>query len=223
MDEFEKKRMLEIMGIPTYDGTGYTIQNGEAKQFQMEVVSVPEKPYLTIDPLTKELIEACEKISSNPTTICRLDENEINTLLRDYWALSIKHLGYSVLDQTLRGLSEEGKKAGSLDFRIEKDGKLVAIGEALIHDGQKNLHTHIRKAIINYNQSGCNKVFIISYFRNERFDQCWKNLSSWVRAVEGIRIKNEIATGYSGIRCLGGTYDNDGISGVILFVGVHIK
>lgn len=223
MDDNEKKRIMEAMGILTYDGTGYIIQNGVTKEFQMKVETESGKPYLAIDSLTRELVEACEKISSNPTLIRQWEENKINTLLRGYFESSIKHLGYSVLDQTLRGLSAEENKAGSLDFRIEKGGKLIAICEALIHKGKDTLLEHIRRATVNYNQSGCNRVYIISYFRNDRFEQCWKNLSSWAREAEGIAITNEITTGYSGIRCLGGTYDNDGIGGDILFIGVHIK
>ena len=109
-----------------------------------------------------------------------------------------------------------------LYLRIEKDGFPVAIIEGLIHNTKDYLHTHIKKATINYNQSGCPRVYIVCYSGGVRFDHFMESYQEWVREVDDVEI-----LGYSrpdvptGVRCLEGRYNHNGISGKLYLIGVN--
>lgn len=173
--------------------------------------------------LEKEIISACIMLSEIPTIAIRIDEDDLNKLLRNFLESSLKNIQYSVQDQTQRGYSAEGKKAGEIDIRIQNnEGFPEAICECLIHKNEKYLHDHISKAIKNYNQIGLKKIFIICYSKNKNYEQFWKTFKEWVSHCNTVSGWKEAAPIYAGLRSAEGTFDCYGDMGSIRYVGVNI-
>ena len=173
--------------------------------------------------LEKEIISACIKLSEIPTITINLEEDDLNKLLRISLESSLKNYQYSVQDQTQRGYSAEGKKAGEIDIRIQNsEGFPETICECLIHKDEKNLHDHINKVIKNYNQIGLKKIFIICYSKNKNYEQFWKTFKEWVSHCNSVSGWKEEAPIYVGLRSAEGTFDCFGDTGVIRYVGVNI-
>ena len=123
--------------------------------------------------LAHQIMIACEMLSNNALDYSGFGENAINRRVRDYLKGTLKE--YEVLDQTHQGFGKNKKEEGSIDILIKKDGLNEAIYEGLIHKDFRYLTEHIAKAIERYNPSGCRKVYVGEYYKNNRFGVCWKN------------------------------------------------
>lgn len=89
----------------------------------------------------------------------------------DYIRDLLKKHGYNVLDQTRRGVSEQGKGAGEVDLLIERKGLNICLIEALNLKSLEttNLSNHIDK-IYKYDTIGNKFNFIICYINIKKFD-----------------------------------------------------
>lgn len=215
--------LLEAFGIKKYDGKVLVKQNGTTEIQYLKVIGANGEEIDNENDLLEDIVVACSYISDDPETVRNLDENGINRLVRNSLKESLSGRGYAVHDQSEQGLSETETTTGHPDIIIDKNRIRVAIIEGLIHSTKDNLHRHIRKAIVNYNQSGCKRIYILCYSRNAKYDDFWNSCKDWASTTEGIEIWGEVKTHYSGIKCVEGCYNNDGISGKIYIVGVNTK
>ncbi len=174
--------------------------------------------------LKDEILSACIKLSNASSITHNLEENGINTLLRDNLESALKSYNYSVKDQTQCGYSATEKDAGELDlFIIDRKGFPDAICECLIHKDRKYLYDHIHKAVNNYNQIGCKCIYIICYSKNQNYKNFWETFRNWVINCDEVKgWEEETDTRYGGIRYAKGTFDCFGEEGVLNFVGVNI-
>ena len=119
----------------------------------------------------KDLIAIGEKVCINSTYSKSSSENSINDYFRDMLAT----LGYfEVKDQTRHGISTSGTDAGEVDLLLTKEGKEVAIIEALKLNcvDTSYINLHINKSISNYNALGT-ATFIVAYVSVANFEDFW--------------------------------------------------
>lgn len=140
----------------------------------------------------KDLIAIGEKICINSTYSKSSSENSINDYFRDMLAT----LGYfEVKDQTRHGVSSSGNDAGEVDLLLTKDGKEVAIIEALKLDcvNSAYIDQHINKSISNYNALGT-ATFIVAYVSVVNFEDFWSKFVDHIKEFHySIPVKKEIS------------------------------
>lgn len=114
-----------------------------------------------LDRLRADIITACMQLQGN-SKFWDATEDEWNTAVRD----ALRNMKYLVNDQTFQGISVGEKKAGELDLEIRKDPNIPwTICEALkIGDkGKAKWNAHLQKLLDNYNPSGLNYLFLLTY------------------------------------------------------------
>lgn len=133
----------------------------------------------TVNKVLTDLIMIGEKICTDPMYNAETYENSINDAFRNM--LSIQ--GYNeVKDQTRHGRSSAGKSAGNVDLLLTKDGKEIAIFEALRLSSlsRNEIDEHINKAITNYNALGT-PTFIVVYYNSSNFGNFWNRFYEYVK------------------------------------------
>ena len=127
-----------------------------------------------------DLIKIGERICTNHSYNAKTYENVINDSFRDMLCAQ----GYDeVKDQTRHGSSSTGKSPGNVDMLITKDGKEIALFEALRLSSfnTNDINTHIDKALINYNALGT-PVFVVVYYNSQNFGDFWDQYYEYVKA-----------------------------------------
>lgn len=125
----------------------------------------------TANKVLDDLIIIGERICTNHLYNASTSENTINDAVRDM--LSTK--GYNeVKDQTRHGVSDTGKDAARVDLLLTKDGREIAIYEALRLSrlDKSRIKEHIDKSITNYNALGT-PTFVVVYYNSEDFGSFW--------------------------------------------------
>ncbi|MBQ7099882.1 MAG: hypothetical protein IJO05_09215 [Oscillospiraceae bacterium] len=119
--------------------------------------------------LQENILTACMQLQCNPT-YQGAKEDVCNTYLRD----SLRNMGHLVNDQTFQGTGSGGKSFGELDLEIRQEPNIPwTILEALrITDGYKTTewNRHLKKLLDNYNPSGLNHLFLLTYLHCETDD-----------------------------------------------------
>ena len=119
--------------------------------------------------LLNKILEALQKLQNNRMYFSR-KENDRNSYVRDL----LEMCNYTCKDQTLGGVSGTENEAGELDILIKKaEGEnkqleIVTIYEALILKSftsadKKNVNSHVKKLLKNYNQIGCPILYLVTY------------------------------------------------------------
>lgn len=126
-----------------------------------------------------DLITIGERICTNRSYSSSTLEDTINDAFRDM--LFTK--GYNeVKDQTRHGPSSTGKRSGNVDLLLTKDGKEIAIFEAmkLSSFSRGYIDEHINKALINYNALGT-PTFIVVYYNSPNFGDFWIKYYEYIK------------------------------------------
>lgn len=163
------------------------MENNRANQILDTYVHTNTKKYLNKEELIKDVYLACKTLQVNRKSIKR-GENNYNTYIRSL----LRHKGYFVSDQTLRGESESKKQLGEIDFEIMKTPEIpFAIFEALNINGfsssQKEYFiNHLTKLLDNYNPMGVSVSFLVSYVKcpKNKFDECCDNYKELLEKSE---------------------------------------
>lgn len=138
-----------------------------------------------------DLLAIGGRICTNHSYNASTPENTINDAVRDM--LSTK--GYSeVKDQTRHGVSDTGKDAARLDLLLTKDGKEIAIYEALRLSrlDKSKIKEHIDKSITNYNALGT-PTFVAVYYNSQDFGPFWNGYYEHIKEYDyPFQIKNPI-------------------------------
>ena len=102
---------------------------------------------------------------------------------------------------------------------IKKDGLIEAIYEGLIHTDFKYLQEHIVKAVTRYIPSGCRTIYIGEYYKNKRFEQCWRNtVEKLIEEYDG----KELDTGRDGVCLFRFAVDNLSGKAAVWVIGVNV-
>lgn len=221
-----QRDVIEALGVKPFDGKVYvTDDDGNTEVRYMTLVDKDGNELYDEEEsiIIENLIIACNYVANMPTVTKKLNEDGVNCLIRNHLKSLLTEQGYSIPDQSKRGLSAAKKDFGEVDIIIEKNKTDVALIEALNHGTKKYLHDHIVKAAVNYNQSGVKMVVILSYSRGMPYDKFWEDNQKWVSEAEGIKIWGSYHTEYSGIQCLERQYDNNGIKGKLYLIGANIQ
>lgn len=121
-----------------------------------------------IDPLRLSLhLSTCIRTICDRDIFKRATEDECNDQVRDMMTCC----GYSMKDQTRRGVSARGYSAGEIDLLVECGNEPYAIIEGLILDSvnQDSITTHLTKALTKYDNVGLRDFFILVYYRGRNF------------------------------------------------------
>lgn len=114
-----------------------------------------------------------------------VSENQLNDGIRNGLRITRR---YQPFDQTRHGESASGLDAGELDILVstKKEGLPIAIVEALILKSvdKKSLKTHIDKALVNYNPTGCKMTVIVIYSRAADFASLVTSLDGYLKTYE---------------------------------------
>lgn len=132
----------------------------------------------TAEKVLQDLNLVGERVCSNATYNRNSKENEINDYYRDMLGM----MGYQeVKDQTRHGVSKSGKDAGEVDLLLSKEGKEIAIIEALKLSSVDTYYIsqHIEKAINNYNPLGT-ATFIVAYVTSTDFGGFWERYTNYL-------------------------------------------
>lgn len=129
-------------------------------------------------------------------------ENQLNDGIRNGLRITRR---YQPLDQTRHGESASGLDAGELDVLVSNktEGLPIAVVEALILKSldKNSLKTHIDKALVNYNPTGCKMTVIVIYSRAVDFASLATSLDGYLKTYEyPYDVKNgfeNIDTGFS--------------------------
>lgn len=154
------------------------LENNRVNQMIDTYVRTNAQKYLNKEELLKDVCLACKMLQGSKESIKR-GENNYNTYIRDL----LRHKGYVVSDQTLRGESESKKQMGEIDFEIMKTAEIpFAIFEALNLNGfsssqEEYFINHLTKMLDNYNPIGVSISFLVSYVTcsKKKFDECCDN------------------------------------------------
>lgn len=172
-----------------------------------------------------DLITVSERICVNKKTYnSATPEDSTNDGIRDL--LSMK--GYDeVKDQTRHGLSLSGKSAGEVDILLCKDGKEIALIEALKLEclNTSYIDEHIKKAIINYNALGV-ATFIIAYVSVSDFGGFWEKYYAYLQKYSfTLAIKktiSEVPASNAAIREATMILSRDGYDFPVYFMALNI-
>ena len=134
-----------------------------------------------LDELRNDIITACMQLQGN-IKFWGATEDEWNTGVRDF----LRAKGYLAFDQSFQGISGGGKKAGELDLDIRKYPDIPwTVYEALkIKDKSKTQwNTHLTKLLDNYNPSGLNYLFLVTYVACDKdtFSGIWNHFREHLR------------------------------------------
>lgn len=136
---------------------------------------------LALDKLRADIITACMQLQGN-RKFWDATEDELNTDVRD----TLRSKGYIVYDQTFQGTGRGEKRAGELDLDIRKDARIPwTICEALkVKDRTKTVwNAHLEKLLDNYNPSGLNYLFLVTYVDCDKdsFQDIWASFSEHIK------------------------------------------
>ena len=164
-----------------------------------------QKRFIPVDEkiVHKAIISASEKLAASPADCRNLDEDALNRKMRNIIESKLEDRGYSIHDQTQRGLGKSGQKPGELDILIKKEGLPVTIIEGMIHRDRRYLTEHIEKAVGRYNISGCRLVYVLVYTRE--IDKDWMDTRSWINDFPGLS-GNDVDSGFEKIKIFEGLY-----------------
>ena len=140
--------------------------------------------------LVWELVQLCADMQSD-IHYWGTKENTRNTYLRN----GLTHKGYTVMDQTLRGIGGGGSSEGELDLDIRNFPAVPwTICEALRVEGveKKDWNDHLDKLLKNYNSNGLGFLVLVTYVDDvrDRFMEIVKDFKDHIRiyAPEGFRV-----------------------------------
>ena len=177
-----------------YDDLIFALQDGEityrSKDRRRRIRNIPIMDILNqsgrtaeveLDKLRSDIITACMQLQDN-SKFWDATEDERNTAIRD----ALRNMKYLVNDQSFQGISGGEKKAGELDLDIRKDARIPwTIYEALkIKDtGKTKWNEHLQKLLDNYNPSGLNYLFLVTYVDcgKDRFSEIWNSFREHIR------------------------------------------
>ena len=137
---------------------------------------------MALNKLRDDIITACRQLQGN-RMYWDTDEDNRNTAIRD----ALRNMGYLVYDQTLQGVGGgKEKRAGELDLEIRQEGNIPwTICEALNISGKENSvwEPHLKKLLDNYNSSGMNYLFLLTYVESDRdtFPDIWNHFREHIR------------------------------------------
>lgn len=136
-----------------------------------ELESEPIKKFIST------LYQVCVKLQGNSKFI-DASEDERNDYIRDM----LDREEYVIKDQTRRGLSAKGERAGEIDILVEKDNAPFTIIEALILDSLKEdyLRKHLDK-IYTYDTTGNLFNVCLVYAECKRFASFWDKYCDFVK------------------------------------------
>lgn len=184
VDEFEWRIKVEAFDFFTLNKTARFIIDEFAKYGYMTIkdsldeTSPRKKRYLSFkhkkvcisgnalekldafETFFETLLRAC-KCAQSFEAIKSFDENGINTYIRDL----LRQHHFRVADQTLRGVSPNGKSSGELDFFIEmQSGEPITVIEALKLDciSKSYIDLHVNK-IFGYDANGLKNNIMLIY------------------------------------------------------------
>lgn len=163
----------------------------------------------------------CTNVAYNEST----KENTFNDYFRDM----LCGKGYSeTKDQTRHGISASGKDAGEIDLLLSKDGKEIAIIEAikLNNVNSNTINAHIEKAINNYNPLGT-ATFIVAYVSNDDFSGFWERYFAYLKdysfsltVKENISIRPDPNASTRVARCI---LSKDNYDFPVFFIALNIR
>jgi hypothetical protein len=136
---------------------------------------------IELDKLRDAIITACMQLQGN-MLYWNKSEDEWNTGVRDV----LRSKGYIANDQSFQGISGGGQRAGELDIDIRKEPDVPwTVYEALkIRDkGKTDWNAHLKKLLDNYNPSGLNYLFLVTYVDCDRdtFPGIWESFREHIR------------------------------------------
>ncbi|PZD76642.1 COR domain-containing protein [Mesonia sp. K7] len=123
--------------------------------------------------LLRKLISTGSTLQTRYNQIKDFNEDEINIYFQDIFRAHIIKSNYFLNEQSLRGKSSSGKKAGELDFTIETlEGEMISFYEGFILKSmdRRNISTHIEKTLLKYDSNGLKEKYIGVYSKVEDFD-----------------------------------------------------
>ncbi len=138
------------------------------------------KPVDLHQELLGNLLWCAKEVQQKHTTLYN-DENRYNDLFHSL----LKAKNYTVEQEARTGTSETGKDVGSLDLRISKSGKILALAEAFkiksfAKTGKQYTVNHLLKLLRNYNPTGLKHCFAICYVEMNDFSKVWEEYKSSV-------------------------------------------
>ena len=202
--------------------------------------------------LQKNLLDslhlACLQLQSNKVVFGSATENQRNTQIRDLLGnllcapiqTNSQQYQFSVLDQTLQGLSSAGKTYGELDLLVKLDNYPYAIIEGLNIQSDKNgkhwnrttLDEHIRR-LGNYDQNGLKRNIVLIYSNTDDFAQFYESLLNSLKTssshykINGQRIfeiqdiSNEFENEMSNVRIIASKYNYNGLERSLFIFAVR--
>lgn len=153
-----------------------------------------------LDRLRAAIITACMQFQGN-SKFWDATEDELNTYVRDV----LRNKGYIVCDQTFQGTGSGEKRAGELDLEIRQKPdipwtiyealKITAKSRKVTKKALTDWNSHLRKLLDNYNPSGLNYLFLVTYVDcdKEKYQDLWENISEhicWHNAGDYERLPN---------------------------------
>ena len=140
--------------------------------------------------LVWELVQLCADMQADKH-YWGTKENTRNIRLRD----GLTRMGYTVKDQTLRGIGGGGSSEGELDLDIRKFPAIPwTICEALRVEGVEKVdwNDHLNRLLKNYNPNGLGFLVLLTYVDDvrDRFMEIVKDFKDHIRihAPEGFRV-----------------------------------
>jgi len=139
------------------------------------------KPINLNNELLDNLLWCAKEVQQKHKTLHN-NENRYNDLFQSL----LKAKNYTVEQEVRTGTSEAGKEVGSLDLKISKNGKELALAEAFkiksfAKSGKKYAANHLLKLLKNYNPSGLKQCFAICYVEMKKFETIWEEYKSNVK------------------------------------------
>ena len=187
---------------------------------------------LELQQLREDLVTACMQLQGNPM-YWGSTEDQRNTFLRDV----LRSRDYLVNDQSFQGVGGGRRGYGELDLEIrrEKDIPWTILEALRIKDGSKTeWNRHLKKLLDNYNPSGLNHLFLLTYVDSSKddFDEILGKFSEHIRwhdADDYIRMPNTFShvplrrhgdPAY--LRVMRCTYDRNGAPTTVTHIFVRI-
>ena len=156
------------------------------------------------DAFLKNLTVACLNLQARKLYSVASEDDR-----NDYIGDILEAIGYTIKDQTRRGRSATGKRAGELDIFVFKDSLPYTVIEAMNLKSVDTtyINTHLDK-IFSYDTSGNKFNVCLSYVKTADFNVFWENYSVHVTSYNyHIPLLSSDATiddeyGYSELRIL---------------------
>ena len=223
------------------------IRNGKFNIHRLKetvsIFAIAEKTFLDC------LYLACTQLQANPSLFSNATENQRNTQIRDLLGnlllvpipVDSQSVNFTVLDQTLHGLSHTGKSAGEIDLLVKLDMRPFSIIEALNIVSEKNgtqwnrsyLKEHIWR-LGNYDQNGLRRNIILIYADTDSFSGFYRSLLDSLNVgrpeyrIVGNRIYDvkDVSSQFGNsvsLRVAKTVYKNNGLDCILYFFVVGIK